>query len=250
MLAKIIFLKMLTMLSLLFPLNFPDYIQKVKDFDPPKGYTRIVFQNDSYSNWMQNLPVKNSKSIMSIDRKINWNRLTYNVFFVIDKPLYFKEDLEQCADYAMRFWADYHKETGKRDNLYLFDYNGSKKYFINSKKTYIDFLKYSMSHSNSYSIWNGANKIISEKLIPGDMFVQNMNGGIGHVSVVIDAAENETGDRIYLVGYSNLPAQEFHVERALTEYGVSGWFTNSGYIKYLKNSRFKKYGEPKLLRFN
>ena len=106
-----------------------------------------------------------------------------------------------------------------------------------------------MAYSNSYSIKKGANKVKAGALKPGDMFVQNKDGGIGHVSLVVDSAKNKNGEQIYLIGYGFIPAQEFHIEKAKRGYGIDGWFTKKGYKKYLSEFPFSPYGKPVMRRF-
>ena len=81
------------------------------------------------------------------------------------------------------------------------------------------------------------------------MFVQNKDGGIGHVSLVVDTAKNSIGKQIYLIGYGFIPAQEFHIEKAKKGYGIGGWFTKKGYEKYLSEFPFSPYGKPVIRRF-
>ena len=172
----------------------------------------------------------------------------YQVFGVVRMPLLFPSDLEQCADFAMRFWAEYHKAIGRLDSLYLFDYSGKQISFTQSGKSYTNFLKWAFSNTNSHSLTNGCRPIAANQIIPGDMFVQNERGGIGHVSVVLDACVSKQGNKLFLIGYSFMPAQEFHIERASDKYGIEGWFTLEGYNQYLLDNL--NYGKPELRRFD
>ena len=110
-------------------------------------------------------------------------------------------------------------------------------------------MKWHMAYSNSHSIKKGAGVIEDSILKPGDMFVQNKDGGIGHVSLIMDVAQNQKNQRVYLIGYGFIPAQEFHIEKAGNAYGIQGWFTKEGYIDYLSKFPFSRYGEPVMRRF-
>lgn len=107
-----------------------------------------------------------------------------------------------------------------------------------------------MKHSNSFSIKQGAIRVRAlDLLAPGDMFVQNdSNDGIGHVSVVLDQAVNRYGTNVYLVGYSFMPAQEFHIEKANKTDGIDGWFTAQGYYHYATRV-FSSFDTPIVMRF-
>lgn len=222
-----------------------DTIEKIP---VPNGYERIRYDKKSYSHYLQSLPLKESRKIYKWNGKKVFGVL-YNIYAVVDKPLLFKSDLEQCADFCMRFWADFHKNQNKLDKLYLYDYSGKKKYYKRSNKKYKSFLRWHMAYSNSFSIKNGANQVQTKALKPGDMFVQNKDGGIGHVSLVVDSAKNKNGKQIYLIGYGFIPAQEFHIEKAQTGYGLGSWFTKKGYEKYLSEFPFSPYGKPVIRSF-
>jgi hypothetical protein len=212
----------------------------------PSGFQRMDYPEGSFSNWLQNVPLKKDNNIVSYNGT-PVNKRIYQVWAVADIPLLFKSDIEQCADFCMRLWAEYHKEKKMMNDLFLFDYGGSKKYFKDQKKDYRGFLQQAFSFSNSSSLKKGCKEVKIPDLQPGDMFVQNETGGIGHVSMIVDVCSNKEGKKLFLVGYSFMPAQEFHIEKARDEYGISGWFTYEGYLKYL--DKYLDYGKPVMKRF-
>jgi hypothetical protein len=218
----------------------------------PAGYARIEYPAGSYSGWIQSLPVKGDKTIAMHDGNTvgtlaNLSYFHYNVFAVVKMPLLFTADLEQCADFAMRFWAEYHRQTNRLDRLYLFNYSGQRQMFAASGLTFAKFARRAFANSNSFSLKKGCAAVEDSALAPGDMFVQNRSGGIGHVSVIMDACASDKGEKLFLVGYSFMPAQEFHIEKARDEYGRGGWFTLLGYKRYLADNL--DFGEPVLRRF-
>jgi hypothetical protein len=219
---------------------------KVQDIPEPEEYRRITAENGSFGEFLKSLPLKNIPSIKCYNGSLI-DLSVYSVFYCVDIPLLFRKDIEQCADWGMRLWAEYHRSAKKLDSFYLLNYSGSKEYFRSSGKTFSRFLEKAFISSNSFSLKNGCLAIIDEKLMPGDMFVQNENGGIGHVSMVIDSCEDRKGRRLYLIGFSFMPAQEFHIEKGEGEYGVDGWFSRDGYIRYLE--KYYPYGKPVIRRF-
>jgi hypothetical protein len=236
-------------LTLLF-LNLDFFAQEKtirNSIEAPEGYFRVEFPEKSYSNWIQNLPLKENNIILDYRGNIISPNCFYSVFAVVDMPLLFNSDLEQCADYCMRFWAEYHKDMNRLDSLYLFDYSGNKKKFASSGKTYTNFLKWAFASSNSYSLKMGCKKVSRDELIPGDMIVQNEKGGIGHASVILDVCKSKEGEKLYLIGYSFMPAQEFHIEKAGSTRGTGGWFTLRKYFEYLE--AYLPLGKPTLRRF-
>lgn len=218
----------------------------VGDIRTPGGYTKVSCGLSSYSSWLKGLYLKKENIILRHDKKTVPSNY-YNVLGVIDMPLLFSENIEQCADWGFRFWSEYHRDNGLLDRLYLFDYSGNIKYYNKSGKSFISFLKYSMNYSNSHSIKSGCDKVIPPDIRGGDMLVQNKTGGIGHVSIVMDVCQNSKGEKLYLIGYSFMPAQQFHIEKADDRYGKEGWFTFEGYEKYLDDNL--NFGKPVLRRF-
>jgi hypothetical protein len=219
--------------------------RKIIDIKPPESFTTDTFPSLSFSSFLQNLPVSDSSIIRDHRRQII-NSSFYNVLAVVNIPLLFNDDLEQCADFAMRLRAEYYKTANKLDGLYLFDYNGNKQFYKTSGLSYEKFLRKMFANSNSYSLKKGCIGIAKEELRPGDLIVQNVDGGIGHVSVIVNSCTSKKGQRLFLIGYSFMPAQQFHIEHA-GSYGMDGWFTLDGYIRYLKDNL--DYGEPVLRRF-
>ncbi len=191
--------------------------KSLSDIIVPGGYERINLEKGSFAEWMRNLPLKENNEILDYEGRAI-NSFFYSTYAVIAKNLLFKQDLEQCADFTMRFWHDYHKETGQEEKLWLPNYNGKKVYWKDWKKAknkdLKSYLKHFMANSNSFSLKKGLNEIKEEEFLPGDIIVQNDSGGIGHVSVVFDICKNKDCKKLYLIGFSFMPAQECHIEKA------------------------------------
>ena len=64
---------------------------------------------------------------------------------------------------------------------------------------------------------------------------------------LFDVCENEAGERLYLIGFGFMPAQECHIEKAPADLGKEGWFTLGGYRQYLK--QHLDFGKPELRSF-
>lgn len=225
------------------------YAKNVSDLLPPEGFKRTSNTTDSYGDYLRSLPIKSDNKI-ALWTGEHLPKDTYNSLAVLDVSLLFKENLEQCADFSMRLWSDYLKHSKQLNELALYDFYGNKKPFLESGRSYLSYLRWHMAYSNSYSIKLGAKPVrLLSELQAGDMFVQNQgDGGIGHVSVVIDHAENEFGHKLYLVGYSFMPAQQFHIEKASEQHGIDGWFTADGYEQFAKQ-QFGRFGEPVVMQF-
>jgi hypothetical protein len=220
--------------------------RRVGEVAVPEGCVRVAVDTGSFGAWLRALPLRGDTRIASYKGTAVSNPI-YDVLAVVDMRLLFARDLEQCADFAMRFWAEYHRSSGRLDDLFLFEYGGRRTRFRNSGLSYESFLRRAFAGSNSHSLKKGCTAITAEQLAPGDLIVQNERGGIGHVSVIMDACTARDGERLYLIGFSFMPAQEFHIERASRAHGRGGWFTLAGYTRWLDDNL--PLGDPVLRRF-
>ena len=203
----------------------------------PKNYTRINLRKNSFAEWMRYLPVKSTGSAVLTysGRALPDGR--YNIRRVIDLPFLSNRNIEQCADWGYRFWYEYQKDAGVVEDLWMTDYNGYRKTYRQWKigrrnPSLKKFFVWVCDNANSYSQKMGLYEVEEQNLMPGDLIVQNQTGGIGHVSVIFDICANENGEKLYLVGYSFMPAQECHIEKADDKFGVGGWFTLEGYYRH------------------
>ncbi|MBL0174962.1 MAG: hypothetical protein IPP94_06820 [Ignavibacteria bacterium] len=211
----------------------------------PTGFTRIAYAKDSFSEYLRALPLKADREIRSFNGSPVQNSI-YAVLAVLDMPLLFKADLEQCADFCMRLWAEWHKASGRLRELSLFNFSGTRVRYSTSGLSERNFLRRAFAYSNSHSLKKGCAAVDEKDLRPGDMVVQNERGGIGHVSMIMDACESPKGERLYLIGFGFMPAQEFHLERADARNGRDGWYTIDGFYRYLAENL--NVGKPVLRR--
>lgn len=220
--------------------------RSISQIPVPAGFRRNSYDSASFSRWIQQQRLTGADSIVDHagNRVDQWKG---GVLGVVDRPLLFAQDLEQCADFAMHFWADYHRESDRLGDLRLFDYGGRRVSYAGSARGYLAFLKHVFSYSNSHSLKHGAVDVPPDELRPGDLIVQNENGGIGHVSVVMDVCTAPGGEALYLIGFGFMPAQQFHIERAPSGSGIDGWWTLDGFYRYL--SEYLDVGTPVLRRF-
>lgn len=222
---------------------------RVDEVPAPPGYSRADTEPATFARFVQTLPLSPGTSLRTWEGKAIDQG--FEVLAVVNLPLLFKQDLEQCADWAMRLWAEYHKAAGRLQRLALYNYDGSRKRYRGSGESFEEFLRLRMAYSNSHSLKKGALPVSEEELMPGDLIVQNETGGIGHVSVILDMARPEDAPEappLFLIGFSFMPAQEFHVERAGPRHGTAGWFTLEGFRGFLRERL--NLGEPVLRRFS
>ena len=143
-----------------------------------------------------------------------------------------KQDLQQCADAAMRLHAEWLWQEGRADEASYPSGGGaipwrrfrtgveprpSERGFSwvprgrprDDHANYRRYLDAVFMWANTVSLAHATPS--PERPHPGDFFV--LPGAPGHTVVVLDVAEAADGRRVALIGQSFMPAQSFHVLR-------------------------------------
>lgn len=213
-------------------------------FMPPQSYHRIPLDSSSFGFYLRHLALKPPGSDVYFHngrKKVN----SYVVAAVVDMDIG-KKDLQQCADAVIRLRAEYLREAG-RENEIVFNFtNGTpaswpewkegERCFVNGnhvewRKTagYSDsyenfraYLETVFMYAGSLSLENELDPAGIDKITPGNVFIQG--GSPGHAVIVVDVAENESGEIIFLLAQSYMPAQDIHVLINPQNLQISPWY--------------------------
>ena len=155
-------------------------------------------------------------------------------------------DLQQCADAIMRLRAEYlfnnkrYKEisfnfvNGFEANFdkwasgYRITNSSNKSSWVKSGKVdysyenYRSFMNVVFAYANTYSLDKQLKSKDLKEISPGDVFIKP--GFPGHAIIVMDVGENKSGDRVFLLAQSYMPAQDIHI---LKNYNnkISPWYS-------------------------
>ena len=214
-------------------------------FEPPNNYGRKKVTKPSFANYLRTLPLK---PVGTTVKYYNGTTKTIpNVYeAVIDLPIG-KKDLHQCADAIMRLKAEYHWQQKEYDQIHFnftngfrVDYSewrkgrkmiikGNKTYWDNSQQpatSYNDFWKYLeliFTYAGTSSLSKELKSIDLAEMEIGDILIQG--GFPGHAVIVLDMAIHETtGEQVYILGQSYMPAQEIQVLKNNQEPSISPWY--------------------------
>ncbi|MFT7614444.1 MAG: hypothetical protein ACI9J3_003426, partial [Parvicellaceae bacterium] len=216
--------------------------------DVPSGYYRTKVDSASFKNWLRHIPLKPGlPNIKLYNKEDKWSQDIH--VGVVDMDVD-EVDLQQCADAVMRLKAEYHYQRKEYDKIHFnymcgdaVNYNdwiGGKKPVpvnhsviwktcSNCDDSYKSFRKY------LFQIYNYAGTISLARELQlkewseieiGDVVIQG--GSPGHAIAVVDVATNpETGDRVFLLAQSYMPAQESHVLKNFSNKELSPWYSVS-----------------------
>lgn len=205
--------------------------ETIKDrFPVPLGYARTIEAKNSFGEYLQNLPLKPSGSLVKYyNGSTKSNNNVYDA--VIDLPIGNK-DLHQCADAVMRLRADYFFEQKQYDKIHFnftngfrVDYSkwrkgyriavkGNKTSWVktanasDSQEDYWKYLEIIFNYAGTASLSKEMNAISISDIQIGDVFIKG--GFPGHAVIVVDVA-TKGKKKIFLLAQSYMPAQELQI---------------------------------------
>ncbi len=215
-------------------------------FNTPIGFERKTVDDNSFANYLRNLPLKpDGSKVFLYNGDIKDD---YAYVAVVDMDIGTK-DLQQCADAVMRLRGEYFYTQHAFDKIsftltndFKVDYaewmngnrvvvNGNKTSWRKSAEpsnTYKDFRNY-MDLIFTYAGTLSLSKSLYIKNIKdisiGDVFI--WGGSPGHAVIVVDVAENKSGEKIFMLAQSYMPAQETQILKNLSDDKLSPWYSNN-----------------------
>ena len=212
----------------------------------PVGFDRIKVAPYSFAEWLRFLPIKPKNSPVLLhtgEQKSN-----QNVHAAVVDINTGTRDLQQCADAVMRLRAEYlygrkeyaqiHFKYTSGHRVAFDDWSKGRQPRVNGNE--VRFTLPSEAVNTSYSnfeaylqqIFNYAGTAsLSKELIKlpidsiqiGDVFIQG--GFPGHAVIVVDMAENEEGERLFLLAQSYMPAQDIHILKNYNDNELNPWYS-------------------------
>lgn len=135
-----------------------------------------------------------------------------------------KKDLQQCADAVMRLRAEYLFSQKEFDKILFID-NEARQYFFKQPYTRLNFdayLNQVFGMCGSASLAKQLRPTTMKDISPGDVLIRG--GFPGHAVIVMNVATNNSGNRIYLLAHSYMPAQDIHLLKNPSNENISPWY--------------------------
>ncbi|GAA0182357.1 DUF4846 domain-containing protein [Clostridium sediminicola] len=216
-------------------------------FNVPEGFKRVSVDRKSFQNYLRDLPLKPHGSVVHYfdGREKDRN----NVYIgVVDLDVG-DRDLQQCADAVMRLRAEYLYQNKMYDNIQFHFVNGFncnyskwkqgyrvaiegnntswvKKYSPDdSYKSFRNYLNVVFAYASTLSLDKELVSVEKEDMKIGDVFIRG--GSPGHAVIVVDMAVNEdTGEKLFMLAQSYMPAQEIQILVNNNNEEISPWYSN------------------------
>lgn len=197
----------------------------------PEGYKRTEEDAGSLAAFIRGYKLKPAGSqVLLYDGTQKGNQSAHAAVFELPIEEY---DLQQCADSVMRVYAEYYWSTGQYDKIafhftngfdahyskwregYRIKVDGNNVYwsktagYDDSYESFVQYLKMVFMYAGTLSMESEAEQIQLSDIRVGDVFLYGASPG--HVVMIVDVCEDESGKKAFLLGQGYMPAQEFHV---------------------------------------
>jgi len=210
--------------------DFNKPAQLINEIPLPGGYKRTLVSEGSFAEWLRNVKLCKDNTVYLYNGSPKTNQTLH--YAVLDFSTG-KKDLQQCADAIMRLRAEYYfsrKEYAKIDFKSVqsgFNFQQWLAHIDSSEKDYhvllLQFMQNVFINCGTYTVEAMTKQISMKEIQPGDVFVKA--GAPGHAMIVADVAVNEkTGEKIYLLAQSFMPAQDMHIVINPSSSTINPWY--------------------------
>lgn len=187
----------------------------------PAGFSRTKTDSLEFADWLLHVKLKKDKTVHLFDGSLKTNQTAQ--FAVLDISVGNK-NLQQCADAVMRLRAEYLYQQKKYDQIIFTDNEGNHYYFTPpyNRINFQHYLDKVFGMCGTASLSKQLKNIAEKDVQPGDVLIRG--GFPGHAVIVMDAATNNAGKKIYLLAQSYMPAQDIHVLVNPKNNDLSPWY--------------------------
>ncbi len=230
-------------------------------FDFPEGFSGVKNEPGSFAEWLRGLPLlPEGSQVKLFNGELKSNQGAQAAVINMDVG---NTDLQQCADAVMRLRAEYLFATkqfqkiafnytsgdrldyvgwinGKRiavsGNKTSVVFSGKKSPNISDHKVFRAYMNDIFNYAGTLSLSKELKSISCDSMQAGDVFIHG--GSPGHAVMIVDMAVNEkTGEKMFMIAQSYMPAQQMHVLRNDYEKRWSPWY-KIGSGKYLESPEY------------
>lgn len=212
--------------------------------DPPDDFERVKVDDGSFGQYLRKLPLKPHGSKVKYYNGEIKNRDVHEA--VVDLEIG-NRDLQQCADAVIRLRAEFLYGKGRYEKIHFnftngfkADYatwmrgnriavDGNRVYWMkrtgysNDYDSFREYLNMVFAYAGTLSLSGEMKKVPLEEMVIGDVFLKG--GNPGHCAIVIDMAENKaTGEKLFLLAQSYMPAQDIHILKNPRNQEWSPWY--------------------------
>ncbi len=194
----------------------------VKSIALPDGFKRVLLPKESFGAWLRGIYLKKDKTVYLYNGTAKNNQ---SAQFAVLNISVGNKNLQQCADAVMRLRAEYLFYQQDFGNISFTDNEGGVYQFDApyTQKRLALYLKKVFAMCGTASLSKQLLKVNMVKMQVGDVLIKG--GFPGHAVIVMDMAENDDGEKIYLLAQSYMPAQDIHILKNPSDESASPWYS-------------------------
>lgn len=212
----------------------------------PKGYERISVEENSFGEFLRNSKLeKYGEKVKYYNGKTKNKENIYDSVFDVDIG---DRDLHQCADAVMLLRAEYLYQNERYDEISFEFVNGFKAEYSkwrmgyrinvgenscsyykgaqpdNSYSTFRNYMDLVFAYSSTLSLEKELKSVDINDMQIGDVFIKG--GSPGHCVIVVDMAQNKsTGEKVFMLAQSYMPAQQTQLLINPNDKNLSPWYS-------------------------
>ncbi len=212
----------------------------------PEGFERVGAEPDTFASYLRNLPLKpHGSKVLYYDGREKGRDVH---LAVVDMDIG-DRDLQQCADAVIRLRAEYLYKQQQYNRIRFNFTNGfdaryekwmqGKRISVsgndvswvdraepsNDYQSFRKYLDMVFAYAGTLSLSKELEKVNDADLKIGDVFIEG--GSPGHCVIVVDLAEcGDTGERLFLLAQSYMPAQDIHILKNPGNKQISPWYSD------------------------
>lgn len=213
-------------------------------FAPPPGYERVPAGEGSFGEFLRALPLKPHGAKVKYYNGQTKGRDVYEAVVDLDIG---NRDLQQCADAVIRLRAEYLFKEKKYEEIcfnftsgfpaeyskwregYRIALRGNSASWVKTAdysaeyQVFREYLDMVFAYAGTLSLAKELEPVEIEDMQIGDVFIQG--GSPGHCVIVVDLAENpQTGEKVFMMAQSYMPAQDIQVLKNPDDPSLSPWY--------------------------
>ncbi len=214
----------------------------------PVGFERVAATPGSFAAYLRKITLKPAGTGVLLYNGLPKLNQVHVAVMDIDVG---NRDLQQCADAVMRLRADYLFAQKRYTDIHFNFTNGfncsyskwregyrvkvsgnqvswyKKGVVDGTYKTFRSYLDMVYSYAGTLSLEKELKPVKYNEMTIGDVLIRG--GSPGHAVIVVDMAQNpKTGEKLFLLAQSYMPAQDIHILQNPNDSKLSPWYsTNS-----------------------
>ena len=225
----------------------PDGMTIETRYNVPAGYKRVAIEKGSFGYFLRNQKLKPYG-----EKALYYNGQAKRSEGIYDSAIDVEigdRDLHQCADAIMLIRAEYFYQKKEYDKInfnfvsgfnaqyskwmqgYRINPNGKGSYYkkaspSNTYKDFRSFMNIVFGYAGTLSMEKEMKPQSLENMKIGDVFI--MGGSPGHAVIIVDMAENDKGEKIFMLAQSYMPAQQTQILINPADGDMGVWYSLKG----------------------